>query len=95
MDDTIVGPAISNKPYFILSTPIVPEELARSSARLLTTVNAQPKLTQAFRLEVKFLEDRAEFKICLDRVLWYDVYLRIKPLAEAVKLRGSMLIPHG
>src|SRR3954468_3062082 len=84
--DTIVGPDISNTPYFTLSMYLVPEKLAISSTHLLNTVKAHPKLTQGFRLEVKFLQKYAEFKICLDPVLWYDIYLRIKPLTEAVKI---------
>jgi hypothetical protein len=44
--------------------------LQRSLRDHLCAVNSQPKLTQVFRLEVKFLEDLVEFKICLDPVLW-------------------------
>ncbi|RGB23655.1 hypothetical protein C1646_676963 [Rhizophagus diaphanus] len=38
----------------------------------------------AFRLEVKFLQENAQFQICLDPVLWYDVYLRINPRLDEV-----------
>jgi hypothetical protein len=87
MNTNLVGPDTSNTPYFTLTTSLIPDELASASTLLLNAVKVRPKLTQAFRLEVKFLQDFAEFRICLDPVLWYDVYLRINPsLTEVVKI---------
>ncbi|EXX59901.1 uncharacterized protein OCT59_000363 [Rhizophagus irregularis] len=84
---TIVGPETSNTPYFTLITTLDPDDLAKASTLLLSAVEARPKLTQAFRLEVKFLQENAQFQICLDPVLWYDVYLRVNPrLDEAVRI---------
>lgn len=61
--------------------------MAEASTALLDAIDAQPKLTQAFRMEVKFLQDSAEFRICLYPVAWYDRYLRINPnFSEAVRI---------
>jgi hypothetical protein len=54
---------------------------------LLDAVNSRPKLTQAFRLEIKFLQNSAEFRICLDTVAWYDCYLRVNSdLSKVVEI---------
>ncbi|CAG8577182.1 14982_t:CDS:2 [Funneliformis caledonium] len=48
---------------------------------------------QAFCLEVKFLQDLANFRICLNLILWYNVFLHIKPsLTEVVKIVREYVI---
>ncbi|CAI2168436.1 3128_t:CDS:2 [Funneliformis geosporum] len=78
-NNKIVGPDTSGMPYFTLTANLTPQELASASTALLDAVNSRPKLTQAYRMEVKFLQNSAEFRICLDTVVWYDCYLRVDP----------------
>ncbi len=86
-NNKIVGPDTSGMPYFTLTTNLTPQELASASNALLDAVNSRPKLTQAFRLEVKFLQNSAELRICLDTVAWYDCYLRVNPdLSKVVEI---------
>ncbi|GBB96540.1 hypothetical protein RclHR1_02780003 [Rhizophagus clarus] len=75
-ESTVVGPGTYGMPYFIITTDLDPKKLASASTALLDAVEARPKLTKAFRLEVKLLQNSAEFRICLDTVAWYDCYLR-------------------
>ncbi|RIA79790.1 hypothetical protein C1645_745686 [Glomus cerebriforme] len=71
-------------PYFVLTVANTPDELVKAATLLLSAVKEQPKLTESFRMEVKISDDSVLFRVCLDTVSWYDVYLRDKPRTEAV-----------
>ncbi|GBC09210.1 hypothetical protein RclHR1_00870001 [Rhizophagus clarus] len=80
------GPETLKAPYFTLTTTLKPDDLANASSLLLSTVKSKHKLTQGFRMEVKFLQNTAQFRICLDTVLWYDVYLRMELIDETARV---------
>ncbi|GBB87954.1 hypothetical protein RclHR1_14450003 [Rhizophagus clarus] len=79
----LIGPETSKTPYFTLTTTPEPNDLSRAFTLLLSAIKAQLKLTQEFHMEIKFLQDFAQFWI------WYDVCLRMKPRLD--EMRESML----
>ncbi|CAB4390762.1 unnamed protein product [Rhizophagus irregularis] len=72
--------------YFTLTASNTPEELVKAATLLLSTIKEQPKLTNAFRIEVEISNENVLFRVCIDSVSWYDVYLRTKSRTEAVMI---------
>ncbi|POG64668.1 hypothetical protein GLOIN_2v1782606 [Rhizophagus irregularis DAOM 181602=DAOM 197198] len=79
-------PETLQSPYFKIQSTLEPESLTETSIKLLNAIKSEPKLTESYCLEVRFEENKAFFVACLNPVLWFDVYLRGKPLEEATKL---------
>ncbi|RGB31041.1 hypothetical protein C1646_671218 [Rhizophagus diaphanus] len=86
MNTLLEDPEALNKPYFRLQSKLEPKELAKASEIILDAVKSKPKLTQAFCLEVEFVDGAARFQVSLKPELWYNVYLRWKPIEEATKI---------
>ncbi|PKC57058.1 hypothetical protein RhiirA1_541800 [Rhizophagus irregularis] len=84
-------PEILQSPYFKIQSTLEPESLAETSIKLLNAIKSEPKLTESYCLEVRFEEDKAFFVACLNPVLWFDVYLRGKPLEEATKIARTFV----
>lgn len=82
----LIEPSSSNMPYFTLTAHKTPEELVEATTRLLTVIKTQPKLLNAFRMEVEISDENVLLRVCLDTKSWYDVYLRTKPRDEAVMI---------
>ncbi|CAG8759566.1 16356_t:CDS:2, partial [Rhizophagus irregularis] len=82
----LIEPYSSNMPYFTLTASNTPEELVKAATLLLSTIKKQPKLTNAFRMEVEISNENVLFRVCIDPVSWYDVYLRTKSRTEAVMI---------
>jgi hypothetical protein len=79
-------------PYFTLTTHKTPKELVEATTRLLTAIKTQPKLLNAFRMEIEISDENVLLRVCLDTKSWYDVYLRTKPRNEAVMIARQYII---
>ncbi|RIA86389.1 hypothetical protein C1645_829353, partial [Glomus cerebriforme] len=73
-------------PYFKIQSTLEPHNLVEASKIILQGVNDKPMLTYSYCLEVLFKNDKAFFTLCLNPVLWFDVYLRKKDLEVSVKI---------
>ncbi|RHZ71244.1 hypothetical protein Glove_261g94 [Diversispora epigaea] len=78
-------------PYFKLQSTLEPNDLVKTSKIILQAVNDEPKLTQSYCLEVRFEDNKAFFTMCLNPVLWFDVYLRKKSLDVATKIARTFV----
>ncbi|GBC06263.1 hypothetical protein RclHR1_06710014 [Rhizophagus clarus] len=72
-------------PYFKIKTILKPYNLVETSKVILQAVNQKLMLTYSYRLEVLFENNKALFTLCLNPILWFDVYLRNKDLKDSVK----------
>lgn len=84
-------PETLQSPYFKIQSSLEPESLTETSIKLLNAIKSEPKLTESYCLEVRFEENKAFFVACLNPVLWFDVYLRGKPLEEATKIAKTFV----
>ncbi|CAG8737318.1 12255_t:CDS:2 [Dentiscutata erythropus] len=77
--------------YFKIQSTLEPNNLVEASKIILQAVNAEPMLTYSYCLEVLFEDDKAFFTLCLNPVLWFDVYLRKKDLNISAKIAKSYI----
>ncbi|CAG8598687.1 9515_t:CDS:1, partial [Paraglomus brasilianum] len=80
------GPEELESPYFKIQSTLEPHNLVETSKRILQAVNTKPALTYSYCLEVLFEDDKAFFTLCLNPVLWFDVYLRKKDLETSARI---------
>ena len=73
-------------PYFKIQSTLEPHNLVKTSEIILQAVNDQPLLTYSYCLEVVFEDDKALFTLCLNPVLWFDLYLSKKDLDVAARI---------
>ncbi|PKC75350.1 hypothetical protein RhiirA1_448827 [Rhizophagus irregularis] len=52
--------------YFTLTASNTPEELVKAATLLLSTIKEQPKLTNAFHMEVEISNENVLFRVCID-----------------------------
>ncbi|RHZ78196.1 hypothetical protein Glove_166g169 [Diversispora epigaea] len=72
--------------YFKIQSTLEPHNLVETSKRILQAVNIESTLTYSYCLEVLFEDDKAFFTLCLNPVLWFDVYLRKKDLETSARI---------
>ncbi|CAB4443906.1 unnamed protein product [Rhizophagus irregularis] len=65
----LIEPYSSNMPYFTLTASNTSEELVKAATLLLSTIKEQPKLTNAFCMEVEISNENVLFRVCIDLVL--------------------------
>ena len=73
-------------PCFKIQSTLEPHNLVKTSEIILQAVNDQPMLTYSYCLEVVFEDDKALFTLCLNPVLWFDLYLSKKDLDVAARI---------
>ncbi|CAI2188565.1 9774_t:CDS:2 [Funneliformis geosporum] len=86
MISKLEGPEELESPYFKIQGILEPHNLVETSKRILQAVNTKPTLTYSYCLEVVFEDDKAFFTLCLNPVLWFNVYLRKKGLEASVRI---------
>ncbi|CAG8742841.1 9490_t:CDS:1, partial [Acaulospora morrowiae] len=86
MISKLESPEELESPYFKIQSTLEPHDLVETSKRILQAVNIEPTLTYSYCLEVLFEDDKAFFTICLNPVLWFDVYLRKKDLEASARI---------
>jgi hypothetical protein len=73
-------------PYFKIQSTLEPHNLVETSKIILQAVNNKPMLTYSYCIEVLFEDGKAFFTLCLNPILWFDLYLGKKDLDVSVKI---------